>query len=107
MPKRWLVKRRLLCERLDIWAAAIREVLVCSTKQTNIGKILVLKFIRVKYFHTFSVYGNIFTTKTNELQYFTDAELFFNMTVNSTVCDYSHYINSTLQEWGKYIGMLD
>ena len=49
---------------LDIWAAAIRKVLVCSTELTNVGgKIFVVKFIRVKYFRTFSVYENIFTTK--------------------------------------------
>ena len=47
----------------DIWAAAIWEVLVCSTEPTNIGRIFVVKFICIKYFHTFSVYGNIFTTK--------------------------------------------
>ena len=40
---------------LDIWAAAIRKVLVCSTELTNVGgKIFVVKFIRVKYFRTFS-----------------------------------------------------
>ena len=27
----------------DIWAAAIREVLVCSTEPTNVGKIFVVK----------------------------------------------------------------
>ena len=51
----------------DIWAAAIREVLVCSTEPTNI---FVVKFIRIKYFRTFSVYKNIFTTKIKELRYF-------------------------------------
>ena len=44
---------------MDIWAAAIREVLVCST-EPNVGKIFVVKFICVKYFRTFSVYENIF-----------------------------------------------
>ena len=48
---------------LDIWAAAIWEVLVCSTEPTNVGKIFVVKFIRVKYFCTFSAYESIFTTK--------------------------------------------
>ena len=48
---------------MDIWAAAIREVLVCSTEPTNVGKIFVINFICVKYFCTFSVYENIFTTK--------------------------------------------
>ena len=55
-------------------AAAIREVLVCSTEPTNVGKIFVVKFIRVKYFRTFSVYENIFTTKLKR------------MTVFATVC---------------------
>ena len=50
-----------------IWAAVIREVLVCSMEPTNIGKIFVVKFIRVKYFHTFSVYENIFTTKIKQI----------------------------------------
>ena len=52
---------------LDMWAAAIREVLVCSTEPTNIGKIFVVKFIHVKYFHTFSVYENIFTMKIKRI----------------------------------------
>ena len=51
----------------DIWAAAIGDVLVCSTEPTNVGKIFVVKFIRVKYFHTFSVYENIFTTKIKQI----------------------------------------
>ena len=34
----------------DIWAAAIQEVLVCSTEPTNVGKIFIVKFIHVKYF---------------------------------------------------------
>ena len=51
----------------DIWAAAIGDVLVCSTEPTNVGKIFVVKFIRVKYFHTFSVYENIFTTKIKRI----------------------------------------
>ena len=51
----------------DIWAAVIREVLVCSTEPTNVGKIFVVKFIRVKYFRTFSVYENIFITKIKRI----------------------------------------
>ena len=51
----------------DIWAAAIREVLVCSQEPTNVGNIFVVKFIHVKYFHTFSVYENIFTTKIKRI----------------------------------------
>ena len=50
-----------------IWAAAIREVLVCSTEPTNVGKIFVVKFSRVKYFRTFFVYKNIFTTKIKRI----------------------------------------
>ena len=42
----------------DIWAAAIHEVLVCSREPTNVGKIFI-----VKYFRTFAVCENIFTTK--------------------------------------------
>ena len=72
MPKRWLVKRRLLVVLrghvyLDMWAAVICEVLVCSTEPTNIGKIFVVKFIHIKYFHTFSVYENIFTMKIKRI----------------------------------------
>ena len=52
---------------LDVWAAAIREVLVCSTEPTNVGKIFVVKFFCVKYFRTFSVYENIFTTKIKRI----------------------------------------
>ena len=56
---------------LDTWAAAIREVLVDSTEPTNnVGNIFVVKVIRIKYFCTFSVYKNIFTTKIKELRYF-------------------------------------
>ena len=36
---------------------------VYSTEPTNVGKIFVVKFIRVKYFCTFSAYESIFTTK--------------------------------------------
>ena len=50
-----------------IWAAAIREVLVCNTGPTNVGKIFVVKFIRAKYFRTFSVYENIFTMKIKRI----------------------------------------
>ena len=32
----------------DIWAAAIQEVLVCSTDPTNIGKIFVVKLYLYK-----------------------------------------------------------
>ena len=52
---------------LDIWAAAIQEVLVCSTEPTNVGKFFVVEFIHVKYFHTFSVYENIFTMKIKRI----------------------------------------
>ena len=45
MPKRWLVKRRWLVilkattyTYMDIWAAAIVEVLACSREPTNDGK---------------------------------------------------------------------
>ena len=34
----------------DIWAAAIREVLVCSTEPTNIRKIFVVKLYSRKIF---------------------------------------------------------
>ena len=50
-----------------MWAAAIREVLVCSTEPTNVGTIFDVKFICIKYFHTFSVYENIFTTKIKQI----------------------------------------
>ena len=49
----------------DIWAAAIREVLVCSTEPINVGKMQ--NYIRVKYFRTFFVYKNIFTTKIKQI----------------------------------------
>ena len=44
-----------------IRAAAIGEMLVCSREPTNEG--VVKLYIHVKYFHTFSLYENIFTTK--------------------------------------------
>ena len=54
MPKRWLVKRRLLVLlEATYTAAAIREVLVCSTETTNDKKIFVVKFICIKYFRMF------------------------------------------------------
>ena len=34
----------------DIWAAAIREVLVCSTEPTNVGNIAVVKLYSRKIF---------------------------------------------------------
>ena len=40
--------------------------------------------------------------------YFNDVELFFNLTVNFTVSDYSRYIiNSTLQELTSWVSILD
>ena len=40
----------------DIWAAAIREVLVCSTEPTNVGKIFVVELYSRKIFsYVFSV----------------------------------------------------
>ena len=36
-----------------------------------------------------------------------DAELFFNLTINSTVSDYSRYINSTLQELTSWVSILE
>ena len=54
MPKRWLVKRRLLvvleATTYTIWAAAIQEVLVCSTEPTNGGKIFIVKLYSRKIF---------------------------------------------------------
>ena len=71
MPKRWLVKRRLLVLlEATYTAAAIREVLVCSTETTNDKKIFVVKFICIKYFRMFSVNENIFTTKTKRITIF-------------------------------------
>ena len=52
---------------LDIWAASICEVLVCSTEPINVEKIFIVKFIRVKYFRTFSMYENIFTMKIKQI----------------------------------------
>ena len=34
----------------DIWAAAIREVLVCSTEPTNVGKFFIVKLYSRKIF---------------------------------------------------------
>ena len=34
----------------DIWAAAIRKVLVCSTEPTNVGKFFVVKLYSLKIF---------------------------------------------------------
>ena len=48
----------------NIWAAAILEVLVCSMEPSNIRKIFVVKLYLHRIFRTFSVYENIFTTKT-------------------------------------------
>ena len=53
----------------DIWAAAIGEVLVCSREPNKSGKIFVVKYIRVKYVCTFSLYKNIFATKYKQLRY--------------------------------------
>ena len=65
VPKRWLVKRRLLVRGYhvykDIWAAAIREVLVCSTEPTNVGTIFVVKLYSRKIFsYVFCVATKIF-----------------------------------------------
>ena len=45
---------------------------------------------------------------SNGLMYFFDVQLFFNLTVNSTVSDYSRYIiTSTLQELTSWVSILD
>ena len=74
MPKRWLVKRRLLVvfeatmyTRIYVWAAAIREVLVCSTEPTNVRKIFITELYSHKIFCMFSVYESIFTTKIKRI----------------------------------------
>ena len=41
------------------------------------------------------------------LTYNNYAYLFFNLTVNSTMSDYSHYINSTLQELTSWVSILE
>ena len=51
----------------DIWAAAIREVLVCSTEPTNVQNFVVKLYICVKYFCTFSVSENIFATNKKQI----------------------------------------
>ena len=49
----------------NMWAAANGKVLVCHCWCVVVGKIFV-----VKYFHTFSVYENIFTTINSKLHYY-------------------------------------
>jgi len=45
----------------DIWAAAIREVLVCSTEPTNVGKFFIVKLYLCKIFsYVFCVLKLIF-----------------------------------------------
>ena len=51
----------------NIWAAAILEVLVCSMEPSNIGKFFVVKLYLRRIFRRFSVYENIFTTKTKRI----------------------------------------
>ena len=52
----------------DIWAAAIREVLVCSRELTNVGKYFVVKLYSHKIFsYVFCVRRNIFTTKIKQI----------------------------------------
>ena len=54
----------------NMWAAANGKVLVCRCWCVVVGKIFVVNYFRVKYFRTFSVYENIFTTKNSELHYY-------------------------------------
>ena len=44
---------------------------------------------------------------SNGLMYFNNVELFFNLTVNFTVSDYSRYINPTLQELTSWVSILE
>ena len=54
-------------EYKDIEAAATREVLVCCRWHAVVRKIFIINYIRVKYFHTFSVCKNIFATKKKQI----------------------------------------
>ena len=69
MLRRWLVERRWLVvlevtTYKDIWAAAIREVLLCSREPTNAEKFLFqLKLHLHKIFHMFSLYKTFLQQK--------------------------------------------
>ena len=56
----------------------------------------VLSYLQIQFLHPLFELENPSTG-------FGNAELFFNLTVNSTVSDYSHYINSTLQELTSWV----
>ena len=55
----------------------------------------VLSYLQIQFLH-------ILEDPSTE---FDNAKLFFNLTVNSTVSDYSHYINSTLQELTSWVSI--
>ena len=55
----------------------------------------VLSYLQIQFLH---ILEDPFTE-------FDNAKLFFNLTVNSTVSGYSHYINSTLQELTSWVSI--
>ena len=71
VPKRWLVVlEATMYTRIYGQQELGKWWCVASREPTNIGKIFVAKlYIRIKYFCTFSVYKNIFTTKKSKLRY--------------------------------------
>ena len=72
-----------------IWAAAIREVLVCSTEPT----------IRVTYFRTFSAYENIFTTKIKWIMVLTWIWVWFRNNCSEGLAQKEWSRRSTLFLW--------
>ena len=67
MPKRWLVKRRLLVVLEAMYTRLYGQQQFgkcwCVAWSQPTSDVVHVNYIRVKYFHTFSVYENIFTTK--------------------------------------------
>ena len=74
MPKRWLMKRRLLVvlEATYTRIYGQQQFGKCRRSQPTSEKIFIVKFIHVKYFRTFSMYENIFTTKIKQITVFTE-----------------------------------
>ena len=58
----------------------------------------VLSYLQIQFLHV------LFELENPSTRF---AQLFFNLTVNSTVSDYSHYINSTLQELTSWVSILE
>ena len=64
----------------------------------------VLSYLQIQFLNVLFELEDL-SNPSNGLMYLNNVELFFNLTVNFTVSDYSLYINSTLQELTSWVSI--